>query len=267
MLLIVVGAVVVGLSLGLFGSGGSILTVPTLAYLLGHHEKAAIAESLAIVGAIALATSLLRLRSGDIAWRTAALFAAPGLAGTYAGARLAALAPGTVQLLVFAAVMALAAYRMWKRSSQPARAASPPRSPWRLALDGLGVGVLTGFVGVGGGFLIVPALVLLGGLEMRRATATSLVVIAANSAVGFTTHARALSQMGLEIAWVAVGVFAAVGIAAALAGRSLHGRFNERTMQRSFAIFLVVMAGLIAAHEGAGLLPHHDAAEPEAPVQ
>jgi uncharacterized membrane protein YfcA len=152
------GAMAIGVSLGLLGSGGSILTVPVLVYLIGQDEKLAIAGSLAIVGAIALAGSLPYLKKKLVDWRTVVLFGIPGMAGTYIGAWLATWVSGLVQLALFAVVMLLASWQMLKPvvlDDTP----HEPREVWKIGLDGLLVGVLTGLVGVGGGFLIVPALV------------------------------------------------------------------------------------------------------------
>ena len=171
------GAIAIGISLGLLGSGGSILTVPVLVYLVGQDEKVAIAGSLFIVGSLALAGSLQFVRAGLINWRTVAIFGLPGMAGTWLGAAIAAYVSGLTQLALFAVVMLLASYLML-RPIRLADAVPAPRALWKIAGDGLAVGVITGLVGVGGGFLIVPALVLLGGLSMHQAVATSMVIIA-----------------------------------------------------------------------------------------
>ncbi len=253
MIYAIVGALVVGLSLGIFGSGGSILTVPVLIYLLHHHDKTAIAESLAIVGSIALVSAIPYAKARLVDWRTAFVFGAPGMAGTYLGAWLAAYVPGYVQLFVFAGVMLIAAIQMWRRSEPPEADSAAPgagsRSILKIGLEGLGVGVLTGFVGVGGGFLIVPALVLLGGLDMRRAVATSLVIIALKSAAGFWKYLDVLSDTGDPIDWRTIMVFIACGVVGSLVGKSLNERINQRALQRGFAIFLIVMACFIAAKE------------------
>ena len=165
-LLALPGALAIGLSLGLLGSGGSILTVPVLVYLLGQDEKVAIAGSLFIVGTIALVGGMQFLRAGFIQWRSVLIFGLPGMAGTYFGAVIAAFVPGTMQLALFALVMLGASYLML-RPLDLEHADSTPRATWKIAVDGLAVGVITGLVGVGGGFLIVPALVLLGGLTMH----------------------------------------------------------------------------------------------------
>lgn len=261
----IVGAMIVGLSLGVFGSGGSILTVPVLVYLLDHPEKVAIAESLGIVGSIALVGSLPNVRERLVHWRLALLFGVPGMLGTVSGAWLAGSVAGYVQLLVFALVMALAAIAMWRRSSPPrnpdaeAKSRDEPADHHHVPLpaaatQGIGVGVLTGFVGVGGGFLIVPALVLLGRLPMRRAVATSLVIISMNAASGLIKHHHALTRGGTTPAWEVMGLFVAIGVVGSFAGRAVQGRLNQRLLQRCFAVFLIVMAGLIAAKETMSLL-------------
>lgn len=262
MIFAILGALAVGLSLGIFGSGGSILTVPVLIYLLHHEDKVAIAESLGIVGAIALIGCLPYAKAKLVDWRVAVVFGVPGMAGTYLGAWAAAFVAGYVQLVVFAGVMLLAARQMWKRSTGPvsgppedgtARITTPKqsRSAMKIIADGLGVGVLTGFVGVGGGFLIVPALVILSGLSMRRAVATSLVIIALKSAAGFWKYLSVLDSMGSAVNWQTIGLFGAVGIVGSFAGKALSGRLNQNALQRGFAVFLVVMACFIVVKETA----------------
>ena len=259
MIYVVLGALAVGLSLGLLGSGGSILTVPVLLYLLHHPGKAAIAESLAIVGVIALLAVLPYAREKAVDWKLAALFGLPGMAGTYAGAWLAGSVSGVVQLLVFAGVMLAASVFMWRKASRAnvARAERPAEDTRRasiglVVLQGAAVGVMTGFVGVGGGFLIVPALVLLANLPMRRAVATSLVIIAANSAIGFFKSWQVLDALdgaGGAIDWSTVGWFAVIGVVGSYAGRSLGGRINQAALQRVFAVFLLVMGAFIAVKQ------------------
>lgn len=258
MIYAILGALVVGASLGLFGSGGSILTVPVLVYLLDHAHKPAIAESLAIVGLIAMLGAVPYARARMIDWRTAVLFGLPGMVGTYAGAWISRFVPGYVQLLVFAVVMALVAVRMWKPAQeQPVDQQQKlrPQTPIaKIALEGLAVGVLTGFVGVGGGFLIVPALVLLGGLDMRRAVATSLIIITLKSAAGFWKYLDVLQHAGLSVNWETIAVFTAVGAVGSLLGRALNAKLNQAALRRGFAAFLIVMAGFILATELHALL-------------
>jgi uncharacterized membrane protein YfcA len=251
----IAGALAVGLSLGIFGSGGSILTVPVLVYLLQHGHKVAIAESLAVVGAVALFSAIPYARGRCVDWRTAVVFGLPGMAGTYLGAWIAAFVPGPVQLFVFAGVMLLAAVQMWRRvGGGDPEAQARSRSILKIGVDGVAVGVLTGFVGVGGGFLIVPALVLLAGLSMRRAVATSLVIIAVKSAAGFWKYLDVLEQVG-SVDWGTIGLFTLFGVAGSFAGKALNGRLKHATLQRGFAAFLVVMAGFILVRESANVAP------------
>lgn len=266
MIFAIVGALVVGLSLGIFGSGGSILTVPVLIYLLHHDGKTAIAESLGIVGAIAFVSAIPYARSKLTDWRTAFLFALPGMAGTYLGAWIAAFVAGYVQLFVFAGVMLFAAARMWKSPAtmSPEGPGSPRRAPWIIGAQGLAVGVLTGFVGVGGGFLIVPALVLLGGLSMRRAVATSLVIIALNSASGFWKYLHVLEDLNKAVDWNTIGLFVLIGAVGSIAGKALNDRIDQASLRKGFAVFLVAMSGFILAKESWKLM--HPPNTPESPV-
>ena len=179
------GACAIGLSLGLMGSGGSILTVPVLVYLVDQPEKVAIAGSLMIVGSIALLGSLPYMKQKQVDWTTVWLFGIPGMIGTYAGAWLSSYLSGIMQLAIFAVVMLLASYFMLRPKRNIEQESDHQRHVFKIIADGLIVGVVTGVVGVGGGFLIVPALVLLGGLTMRTAIATSLVIIALKSFSGF----------------------------------------------------------------------------------
>lgn len=244
MLLAWIGAVAIGLSLGLLGSGGSIITVPVLIYLVGQPEKIAIAGSLGVVGAIALVGAVQSAARGAVSWRSVLGFGLPGMAGTVGGAWLSGHVSGAAQLAVFAVVMLAAAVMMFRRGEPPA-VPPPPRALPLLALDGVAVGGLTGFVGVGGGFLILPALVLLGGLGMHAAIGTSLAIIAMNAFSGFAKHLQLLHAQGLALDWVVLAKFAALGAAGSVAGSRLAHRLPQRTLRRAFAVFLVLMAALI----------------------
>lgn len=239
------GAISIGLSLGLLGSGGSILTVPVLVYLVGQDEKVAIAGSLAVVGTIALAGALQYLRSGQVDWRNVGWFGVPGMVGTWLGAMIAAYVSGLVQLALFAGVMLLAAVMMLKGNGISGATEHAPRARWKIAADGLAVGALTGLVGVGGGFLIVPALVLLGGLSMHRAVATSLVIIALKSYSGFIKYLSVLESQGLQLDWPTLGIVTGLGIAGSWAGNQLAGRIPQRTLRRIFGAFLILMGAYI----------------------
>jgi uncharacterized membrane protein YfcA len=243
-LLAIVGAILVGLSLGLLGSGGSILTVPVLVYLVGQDEKLAIAGSLGIVGGISLLGAIPYAVRREISWSSLLFFGLPGIAGTWAGAAVSRYVSGGFQLLLFAGVMLLAAWSM-VRPEKSAAAAPERRAPAWVMLDGLLVGALTGLVGVGGGFLIVPALVLLGGLPMRLAVGTSLVLIALKSAAGFVQYLRLLAEEQRSIDWQVFLVFVGVGAVGSLFGEQVGGRMPQAVLRRTFGWMLVVVAAFI----------------------
>jgi uncharacterized membrane protein YfcA len=240
------GAIAIGVSLGLLGSGGSILTVPVLVYLIGQDEKVAIAGSLFIVGNIAIAGSLQFARARLINWRSVATFGIPGMIGTYLGALIAAYVSGIMQLALFAVVMLLASYLML-RPIELRSGNKKPRAVWKIAADGLVVGISTGLVGVGGGFLIVPALVLLGGLSMHQAVATSLVIIALKSYSGFYKYLDVLREQDLSLDWAVLGIVTILGIGGSFVGGRLARRMPQDKLKRWFGYFLIVMGLYILA--------------------
>lgn len=240
------GALAIGLVLGLLGSGGSILTVPVLVYLVHLPEKVAIASSLAVVGSIALVGGGLAALRRRVDGRSVLLFGGPGMLGTYGGAWLAGFVSGSTQLVVFAFVMWVAAWSMFRRRADIAIADAPPRVPAIfVVLQGVTTGLLTGFVGVGGGFLIVPALVVLGHLPMRVAVGTSLVIIALTAFSGFATYLQVLARVGLSVDWHIIWTFSAVGAIGSVAGNAIGARVPQRQLQQGFAGLLVVMGALI----------------------
>ena len=171
-------AVLVGVTLGLLGGGGSILTVPLLAYVAGMDAKQAIATSLLVVGVTSAVGAVSHARAGHVQWRAGLVFGAAGMAGAYAGGLLARFIPGTVLLIGFAAMMIAAAIAMLRGRKNTGTGDQPDALPViKIVLEGLVVGLVTGLVGAGGGFLVVPALALLGGLPMPIAVGTSLVVM------------------------------------------------------------------------------------------
>lgn len=237
-----IGAVFIGLLLGLLGSGGSILTVPILIYFVGEPTKLAIAESLVIVGSIAAVGLLPHLRNGNLSWPHVLLFGLPGMLGSYAGAYVSQWIPTVWQMGIFALVLLIAAnFMLQPPKAQP----SPPRAPYRLGLDGLLVGILSGIVGVGGGFLIVPALILVAGLPVNKAIGTSMAIIALNASSGFFKYRHLLDQQGLVIHWHLVGLFAVLGIAGSLIGSQAAGHIPQITLKRGFAGFLILMGGFV----------------------
>lgn len=237
-------AALVGLSLGLLGSGGSILTVPIFVYVLGFGAKEAIAMSLAVVGITALFGAVGHWRAGNVNLQVGLIFGAVAMVGTFLGARLAVYVSGALQLTLFAVVMLLAAAMIFrKRRIGHVPVDGEPHAEMKvlhIVIEGMVVGMLTGLVGVGGGFLVVPALVLLGGLPMKQAIGTSLLVIAMKSASGFAGY---LDQV--EIAWGTLLGFSVVAVAGILAGSVLVRYASQEMLRRSFATFLVVMGVFI----------------------
>ena len=234
-------AVLIGISLGLLGGGGSILTVPTLVYVMNVEPKAAIAMSLPVVGITALTAAIKHWRAGHVDLRVAIGFGVVAMAGALAAARAAKAVPGVVQLTLLGAVMVAAAVLMMRpRVSANPTANAAHRRPIVLGIVGVGVGALTGLVGIGGGFLFVPALVLLGGLPIKRAVGTSLIVIAMNTAGG------AIGYRGqATIDWRIVAGFTACAVLGSLIGARAVGRVSADNLRRWFAGFLLVMAGFI----------------------
>jgi uncharacterized membrane protein YfcA len=244
-------AALVGLSLGLLGGGGSIVTVPIFVYVLGFDPKQAIGMSLAVVGVTSLVGAARHWRVGNLDLRVALLFGGVAMAGSLLGSRLAAFVSGATQLAFFAVVMLLAAIFMFRDRAPVAAVdrAGGRRQLALLAAAGLATGALTGLVGVGGGFLIVPALVLLAGVPMKRAVGTSLLVIAMNAGAGFVGY---LGQVDMR--WGAMAAFTAVAVVGILAGASLVRYVSPRLLKRSFAAFLVVMGLFILIQSRAVLL-------------
>jgi uncharacterized membrane protein YfcA len=239
----ILGACAIGLSLGLLGSGGSILTVPVLVYLVDQPEKIAIAGSLVIVGSIALLGAIPYLKQKLIDWNIVLLFGIPGMAGTYIGAWIATeYLTGIQQLTIFALVMLLASYFMLKPKKDIESEPDHERHMFKIILDGLIVGIITGIVGVGGGFLIVPALVLLGGLSMRRAVATSLVIIALKSFTGFAKYWDAIaSDPNIQLDWNVIGMMIVLGGLGSTLGNKIANKVPQDKLKRVFGGFLIVM--------------------------
>jgi uncharacterized protein len=241
MMLAIIGALLIGISLGLLGSGGSILTVPVLIYLLGQDEKVAIAGSLAVVGCIALAGAIPHIFKRNVNWHAVVWFGVPGIIGTWLGAWSSSFISGITQLTLFAIIMLVAAYKMYGHSPI-AKIQLKPRNRYFIIADGLVVGIITGIVGVGGGFLIVPALVLLTAMSMRQAIATSLVIIALKSGSGFIKYIEVLDSQGLNLDWQTLIIISAFGIVGTFFGGKLSARLAQDKLRQYFSFFLVAMA-------------------------
>ncbi|WP_347404351.1 sulfite exporter TauE/SafE family protein [Micromonospora sp. WMMD961] len=238
-------AVLIGVSLGLLGGGGSILAVPLLVYVADLPAKEAIATSLLVVGATSVVGVLPHARANRVRWRTGLIFGVAGMLGAYVGGRLAGFIPAGFLLTGFAVMMLATAVSMIRgRRDAAGRAVPHELAVPRVILDGLVVGLVTGLVGAGGGFLVVPALALLGGLPMPVAVGTSLVVIAMKSFAGLAGY---LSSVSID--WnlaVAVTVAAIVG---SVAGGRLAGRIPADVLRKSFGWFVVVMGVLVLVQQ------------------
>ena len=237
----------IGVSLGFFGGGGSILTVPLLVYVFGLDAKVAIASSLLIVGLASTSGAIQHARAGNVRPREGLTFGGASMLGAYLGGRASALFDGGVLLLLFAAMMSITASAMWR--GRPNLSPGPSQnegSPARLMAQGLGVGAFTGLVGAGGGFLIVPALALWAGLPMAAAVGTSLFVIVLKSLTGFSGYASHVTVEPRLILTVS-----GVAMLGSFLGTHLAKRIDPESLRRSFAAFVMAMACLILVREGA----------------
>jgi len=234
----------VGGSLGLLGGGGSILTMPIVLYVLGMETHAAIATSLIVVGATSAVAVITHARSGRVRWRTGVLFGVTSMASAFVAGRLAAWVPGGILLVAFGALMLVTGLAMMQRRKERGPSSLDGGSWRRLLLQGLGVGSITGFVGAGGGFVVVPALALLGGLTMKEAVGTSLLVIAMNSAAAVAGHIGRV-----EIPILTASSLTVVAIAGSVVGGAVAGRVRQDVLRRAFAWFVIVMAVFFLSQE------------------
>jgi len=237
-------AVFVGISLGLLGGGGSILTVPLLAYVAGLDAQHAIATSLLVVGVTSAVGAITHARAGRVRWRIAGLFGAAAMAGAYGGGRLAHLIPGNVLLIAFSMIMIAAAVAMLRGRRDLGDESAGPLPVARIVLQGAVVGTISGLVGAGGGFLLVPALALLGGLPMPVAVGTSLVVISMQSFAGLAGH---LSTEAID--WRLAGMVTAAAVVGSVIGGQLTSRVEPAALRKAFGWFVLAMAALVLAEE------------------
>ncbi|HVN12535.1 MAG TPA: TSUP family transporter [Kineosporiaceae bacterium] len=253
-MLIAVLAFGVGISLGLLGGGGSVLSVPLLVYVAGWSPHTAATGSLLIVGVTSMLGLVPHARAGRVQWRSGAVFGLAGMAGAFVGGRLSALVPGTVLLLAFAAMMLVAGVGMV--GGRQVRSDGEPRLRLAAALAlGLPVGAATGFVGAGGGFVIVPTLVLVAGLSMPVAVGTSLLVIAMQSAAGAVGHLP-----GSSLPWAQTLALTTVAALGSVVGGRLTRRVPPERLRRAFGVLVLGVAALVigeqlppAARASAGL--------------
>ncbi|MFF5637323.1 sulfite exporter TauE/SafE family protein [Streptomyces sp. NPDC012825] len=231
---------VIGLALGALGGGGGVLAAPALIHLLGFTPAAAATAGLIIVTITTVSALPAHVRDGHVAWRTGTLFAAAGVAPALLAGFAAARLPGSVLTVAFAAVAVVAALRML-RPSDP-RPVTDVRAA-RAAGAGAGLGAVTGLLGVGGGFLAVPALTGVLGLRMRQAVGTSLLVITVNSLAALAARAGS----GGDLRWEVTGPFAAAAVLGAWDGRRLAARVTGDALRKAFAYLLLTVAALMLA--------------------
>jgi uncharacterized membrane protein YfcA len=236
----------IGGALGLTGTGGSILAVPALVYLVGEDVHTAIGTSLAVVGGIA-AEGVVGQRN-TVQWKAGVLLGACGVVGSIPGSLLSSYVSSTILMLLFSALTITASISMLisQRSDTPTEKAAPL---WIIIIAGACIGFLTGFLGVGVGFLIVPTMVFAFACTMQVAIATSLLVIALNSFVGLATRFATAS-----IEWSVVAAFLAGGVAGNVVASNLVNRLDQRSLKRIFAVFILAV-GLFTAASATGLIP------------
>ncbi len=247
---------VIGMVLGLLGGGGSILTVPILVYIADMPAEEAVASSLVVVGITSAGAVLSHARAGRVEWKTGFVFGGIAMIGAFVGGKLAVYFPGWLLLTLFAALMLVTAILMLRKSRKPASApvtdtdsktTKPTYGIFAIAAQGLAVGAVTGLVGAGGGFLVVPALVILGGLTMHQAVGTSLLVIALNSSAGVFGH---LSHSTID--WEITGMVAGIAVVGSIIGTQLSSKVPANTLRTGFAWFVLAMGIFILTKE---LLP------------
>jgi len=252
-ILVLALSLVIGLSLGVLGGGGSILTVPILIYVAGFGPKEAIAASLFVVGVTSAVSVVSHARRGRVRWRTGLLFGAAGMAGAFVGGLLGGHIPGQILLIAFAVMMVATSVAMLRgRKKKGDGGAAPVKHELplgRVLLDGAVVGLITGLVGAGGGFLVVPALALLGGLPMAAAVGTSLVVIAMKSFAGLAGY---LTSVQLD--WGLVLAVTAAAIGGTLVGSRIAGRIPEDALRKAFGWFVLAMGTFVLTQQAPGEL-------------
>lgn len=241
--MLLLSALIVGLSLGLLGAGGSILTVPALMLLLGMEEKLAIASSLIIVAVIAFTGLLNAARKKVLETNILLWFALASIPAASIGAYMGVLLPEGMQTILLVIVMLFAAYKMFFPNTQPN---AYQRNKVKLLVSGAAAGLVTGLVGVGGGFLMVPALIIYAGLTMQKSVANSLVLIAINASFAFIT--LQLSNPSIQLDWLVIVVMATVGSLSVLIGQKVASKLNQQLLKRGFALILLFV--------GVGLLIH-----------
>ena len=259
-------AIFIGMAVGMLGGGGSILTTPLLIYVVGFDAKQAIAASLFVVGVTSIFGLISHARAGRVVWRIGLIFGGAGMVGAFIGGQIGSHLPSTLLLAAFAVMMGITAVAMIRGRKQVHGKAHKGLPLFRILLDGLVVGFVTGLVGAGGGFLVVPALALLAGLAMPRAVATSLLVVAMKSFAGlagyiFTFGNGSFISLNPEtkINWTVTLIITAAAIVGALIGSRIVGRVHPDKLRMAFGYFVLVMAVFILSQQiGYAILDYAD---------
>ena len=237
LLLTMLAALFIGLCLGLFGSGGSIMTVPVLLYLLQMPEKIAIASALGIVALISVVALLPYLYRKHLQWALVAKLALPGIFGAWLGSLLSHQVAAYWQILLLALLMSFSAVNMWRQQLWR----WPLTRSWQLLVLGTLLGAVTGFVGVGGGFLIVPLLLAVTSLTMAATIATSLLLIFLQTSSGFISHYLQLQQEGVQLDLKLIATIGALGALGSLLAMPLSQRLPQPLLRRAFAVLLMML--------------------------
>jgi uncharacterized membrane protein YfcA len=244
-------AIVIGILLGLLGGGGSILTVPVLVYLAGLSTKSAIITSLVVVGITSFIAVINHAKAGRVCWKTGITFGLAGMGGAFIGGRIAAYIPDPILLILFASVMLAAAFAMLRnKKTQPStRQVGDRLCPQNLPVaailfDGLLVGLITGLVGVGGGFLLVPALNYLAGLPMHAAIGTSLFIIVIQAVAALAGHA---SHFAIDVPLT--GLVTSCAIIGSFMGSKLSGKISSLHLKRGFGVFVFFLGSFLLYKE------------------
>ena len=238
-------ALFIGLCLGLFGSGGSIMTVPVLLYLLKMPEKIAIASALGIVALISVVALLPYLYRKHLQWALVAQLALPGILGAWLGSLLSHQVAAFWQILLLAVLMSFSAVNMWRQKLWR----WPLTQRWQLLLLGTLLGAVTGFVGVGGGFLIVPLLLAVTSLTMAATIATSLLLIFLQTSSGFISHYFQLQQQGVQLDLKLIATIGALGAIGSLLAMPLSQQLPQPLLRRAFSLLLLVLGITLIARQ------------------
>lgn len=235
-------ALIIGVCLGIFGSGGAILTVPVFIYVLGLPTKIAIATALGVVSVISMISLMPYAQRGKLPWRLALRWIPTALVGAVLGSWVSQGIDGRLQLVLLAGLMLISSVNMWRRQ------------PWQWHLPGLWpallistlLGFCTGLLGIGGGFLLLPVLLAITALSMQQAVACSLLLVSLQSLAGFASHYYLLTQQGLQPAWSMFALFAGMGAVGSLVGVVLAARLPQLLLRRGFALLLLMISAALA---------------------